>query len=247
MNASMALKLSEGQRAAVNALAEQLKHTLGNRLHALVAYGRTDPEEFLHTLALADRVTFEDLTAIAPSIDRWRRSGLAVPLLLSREEFTRSLDVFPAEYGEIVARHIVILGEAPFGDARIAETDLRRSCELQAKSHLIHLREGFLEAGGDLNEVVYLISSSSHAFRSLLGNIARLDGEAMTPAYQHADGDDALADFAERVIGVPASLVLDVFNFRPSSGAIAEPTALLGRYIDATERIWSYVDGWKRR
>jgi hypothetical protein len=246
MDASMAPKLSDSQRVAVNALADQLKHTLGHRLHALVAYGRTAPDEFLHTLALADRVTFEDLTAIAPSIDRWRRAGLAVPLLLSREEFARSLDVFPAEYGEIVARHIVILGDAPFGDAKIAETDLRRSCELQAKSHLIHLREGFLEAGGDLNEVVYLIASSSHAFRSLLSNIARLDGELTTPPY-HSGNDDALAKFAERVIDVPASLVHDVFGFRPNSGSIAEPTALLGRYIGATERIWAYVDGWKRR
>ena len=79
MDASMAPKLSESQRVAVNALADQLKHTLGHRLHALVAYGRTAPDEFLHTLALADRVTFEDLTAIAPSIDRWRRAGLAEP------------------------------------------------------------------------------------------------------------------------------------------------------------------------
>jgi hypothetical protein len=26
---------------------------------------------------------------------------------------------------------------------------------------------------------------------------------------------------------------------------IADPTALLARYIDASERIWRYVDGWR--
>ena len=102
-----------------------------------------------------------------------------MPLPLSAKNRPARLDVFPAEYGGSSPPH------RGLGDARSAtrdcETDLRRACELQAKSHLIHLREGFLEAGGDLNEVVYFIASSSHAFRSLLSNIARLDGELTTP------------------------------------------------------------------
>jgi hypothetical protein len=242
MDATTAMTLSAAQRQAVNALAAQMKQTFGPRLYALVAYGDTAPDQFLHTLALVDHVAFKDLASIAPSTDRWRRAGLAVPLVLSREEFARSLDVFPVEYGEIVARHLTIVGDAPFGDARIAEADRRRSCELQAKSHLIHLREGFLEAGGDLKEVVYLIASSIPAFRSLLANIARLDGHAGA-----ASGDDDLAVFAGATVGLSADVVRDVLSFKPAAGAIADPTALLARYIAATEQVWAYVDEWKRR
>jgi hypothetical protein len=121
----------------------------GQRLHALV-YGLAGPDQLLHTLA-PDEVDWL-IFRLSAMVHRWRRAGLAVPLLLARNEFERSLDVFPVEYGEIVANHITIIGHDPFAGARIAEADLRRSCELQAKSHLIHLREGFLEAGGDPNE-----------------------------------------------------------------------------------------------
>src|SRR4029450_9549000 len=97
-------------------------------------------------------------------------------LILSRDEFARSLDVFPLEYGEIIARHVVIAGDNPFAGVSLADSDLRRACEQQAKSHLIHLREGFLEAGRQSRELVRLVVSSTAAFRTLLGNIARLDG-----------------------------------------------------------------------
>ncbi len=233
--------MSADQRSAAATLATDLRQTFGGRLHALVAYGLAGHDQLLHTLALVDDVTFADLTACAPSVRRWRRAGLAVPLLLSRVEFDRSLDVFPVEYGEIVANHVTIVGDDPFAGARIAEADLRRACELQAKSHLIHLREGFLEAGGEPQETVYLIASSAHAFRALLGNIARLDRGAATPDAASLDG------FAEHAIGVSAATVREILSFKPAAGAIADPTELLGRYLTATERIWEYVDGWKRR
>ena len=238
--------MSADQRTAGNTLAADLRGIFGSRLEALVAYGLVGPDQLLHTLALVDEVTFPDLSACAPAVHRWRRAGLAVPLILSRTEFDRSLDVFPVEYGEIVANHVTIVGHDPFAGATIAEADLRRSCELQAKSHLIHLREGFLEAGADPRETVYLIASSTHAFRALLGNIARLDrGPAQPGAAER--GDASLAEFAEATIGVPGAVIREVLSFKPSAGAIADPTGLLSRYVMATERIWEYVDGWHRR
>jgi hypothetical protein len=238
--------LSAEHRSAAATLAADLRQTFGRRLHALVAYGLAGPDPYLHTLALVDDVTFADLTACAPSVTRWRRAGLAVPLLLSRLEFDRSLDVFPVEYGEIVASHVTIIGDDPFAHVRIAESDLRRACEMQAKSHLIHLREGFLEAGGEPQQTVDLIGSSTHAFRALLGNISRLD-QGAAPLDGTVIGDPALVAFAERAIGVQGATVRDILAFKPAAGAIADPTELLGRYFAATERIWEYVDGWKGR
>jgi hypothetical protein len=242
----MPATMSADQRVAGATLAGDLKGIFGSRLEALVAYGLVGPDQLLHTLALVDDVTFADLGACAPAVHRWRRAGLAVPLILSRREFDRSLDVFPVEYGEIVANHVTIVGHDPFAGATIAEADLRRSCELQAKSHLIHLREGFLEAGGDPRETVYLIASSTHAFRALLGNIARLDRGLSAPAPAER-GDAALAAFAEQTMGVPGAVIREILGFKAASGTIAEPSGILARYITATERIWEYVDGWHHR
>ena len=247
MAAPQAPTLSRPLRAAADLLAADLQRVFGPRLHSLVAYAAEggDPAAApLHTLALVERLTFQDLAACAPSVERWQRAGLAVPLLLSRDEFRRSLDVFPREYGGIIAHHIPILGDAPFAGAVIAESDLRRACELQAKSHLIHLREGYLEAAGDLPDIVSLIASSAPALRSLLRQIQRLvEGSG---AGARTD-DEALAQFAERTIGVPATVVRDVFAAARTSSSIADPTAVLSPYIAASERIWEYVDSWKQR
>lgn len=235
--------LTNGQRAALDPLVRDLQSMFGPRLYSLVAYGLDGGETSetpLRTLGLVDKVTFDDLTRAVPLASAWQRHGLAVPLLLSRHEFARTLDVFPLEYGHIIASHIVVVGDTPFAETRVAEADQRRGCEQQAKSHLIHLREGFLETEGDSRHVATLIASSAPAFLALLRNLALLEGGG--PA---DPAPDALAATVERTIGVPAGLVVEVLSTRGGMSTVADPRALLARYIDASERIWRYVDGWR--
>jgi hypothetical protein len=161
-----------------------------------------------------------------------------VPLILEREEFLRTLDVFPLEYGDIIAHHELVAGTDLFAAAHVAPDDMRRACELAAKSHLIHLREGFLEAGGDPRTTGRLIAASAAPFRALLANIARLAD----------DHDPDVAETAERQIGIPASVVRDVLSAGAGhNSTIADPTALLSRYIAAAEQVWEFVDTWRAR
>ena len=53
--------------------------------------------------------------------------------------------------------------------------DLRRACEAQARGHLVHLREGYIEAAGDRKTVSALVAASVAPFRALVANVARLD------------------------------------------------------------------------
>ena len=243
MGSSPEQALTDRQRAALETLLRDLRTIFGARLQALVAYGlaSTNDDSYVRTLGLVERVAFDDLARAVPLTAEWLRRGLSAPLLLSRHEFERTLDVFPLEYGNLIANHVVIAGDDPFATVRVADADRRRGCELQAKSHLVHLREGFLETQGDPKHVVRLIASSAPAFRTLLTNLARLDiGD------QSDRGLDttALASTIERIIGVPAPLISEILASTGMS-TIADPTALLARYIDASERIWRYVDGWR--
>jgi len=167
MSSPSAADLPRERRAALEALVGDLRAIFGSRLHSLVAYGLAGLEgegAYVRTLALVERVTFDDLARALPLTAGWQQRGLAVPLLLSRHEFERTLDVFPLEYGNLIASHIVIAGDDPFAGVRVADVDRRRGCEQQAKSHLIHLREGFLETQGDPRKVVRLIASSAAAW-----------------------------------------------------------------------------------
>lgn len=241
MNLMETTSLSGKDLAALDALVADLRRVFGARLHAVAAYGletRAAQGGPLHAIALVERLTFEDLSACAPLADSWSRRGLDVPLLLERREFERTLDVFPLEYGEIIARHVRIDGPDPFAGVTVPAADLRRAVEQQAKSHLIHLREGYLESGGEPQHVASLVAASAPAFRTLLLNIATLGGES----------PDDIEAAAERQIGIPAPLVRQVFSAGGGNqSTIEEPTALLARYVEAAERVWEYVDQWRAR
>lgn len=218
------MELATPQIAILEALAADLRSVFGGRLYSVVAYA--DPaEDGLHTLALVDRVHVGDLTACVPFAAGWRRAGLDVPLLLSRDEFIRTLDVFPLEYGSIIADHALVAGADPFNGVVVAEPDLRRALELQSKSHLIHLREGFLETQGDARAVARLLADSAAAVRTLLTHLERID--------------PAAADRA----GLTEALVREITT--AATNTIVDPTALLTRYIAAVERLWQQVDGWR--
>jgi hypothetical protein len=235
--------LSPARRAALDSLASDLHRIFGNRLYSVCGYGETASESSeARTIALVDRLQFEDLAACVPLARRWDAQGLAVPLILERDEFSRTLDVFPLEYGEIIAQHVHVFGEDPFVGLTVAVADLRRGCELQAKSHLIHLREGFLETGGDPRAVARLIGESARGFNRLLTNLVALVADGAS-----ARTHDELADAAERHLGVSSELTRDVLAVTGDGpSTIADPTALLARYIAAVERLWEFVDTWKR-
>jgi hypothetical protein len=98
------------------------------------------------------------------------------------------------------------------------------------------LREGYLETAGDPQAVSRLVAASAPGFRVLLVNIAQLD----------TDHDGTIDEVAERQMGVPASVVREVLG-AGTQGSIAEPTALLARYITVVERIWEYLDTWRQQ
>ena len=247
MASSPAVALSPRQRAALDALVGDLERVFGARLGSVLAYGlergADEDNDLLNALALVEALTFEDLSRMVPLVPAWRKAGLAIPLVLTKHEFTRTLDVFPLEYGNIIASHVVIAGENPFAGVHVADADRRRGCELEAKSHIIHLREGFLDTRGDARTIAGLIAASAPAFRTVLANIVRL--ERGSSFHQHALDDDSLARLAEDTIGIPAGVVRDVLSSGRTSTAAADPSALLARYIEASERVWRFVDGWK--
>ncbi len=212
--------LDQAGQAALQRLAADLRGVFGERLESMVAYGDGRP---LHTLALVERLTFQDLAACVPLVERWHRDELATPLLLSRREFLRTLDVFPVEYGTIIDNHVVIVGSDPFAGCAVCDADLRRAVELQAKSHLIHLREGYLEVNGRPGGVARLIADSAPAYRALVRNLEGLSPEAVDEATRRLQ------------------------NELETTNTIAEPSALFVRYLAEVERIWGYVDAWRDR
>jgi hypothetical protein len=94
--------VGRGVKTPLQPMVDDLERIFGARLHAVVAYG-WQPQDLLPSLVLVDALSLDDLSACAARTAHWRRAGCATPLVLTPREFSRSLDAFPIEYGEILA------------------------------------------------------------------------------------------------------------------------------------------------
>ncbi|HMC77024.1 MAG TPA: hypothetical protein VKH34_07815 [Vicinamibacterales bacterium] len=234
-------QFSAAQQRAIDVLARDLDQIFGARLKSLVAYPGNQADGSVHSCAVVDGLAFHDLAACLPQTEGWHHRGAAVPLMLASGELERTIDIFPLEYSSILADYLVVRGLDPFKGMAIAKEDVRRATEGQAKSHLIHLREAFLESHGETTRIARLIASSAAPLRGLLVNIARLDNDNLgaTPA------DETLVRMAETRIGVPGALIREILAASAGGhSTITDPSALLARYVDAAQKIWAYVDGW---
>jgi hypothetical protein len=235
---------------AVPTLERELRSVFGQRLQSLVVFGergRAQPDGPDHrpaprrTMAIVETMTERDLRACAERMAAWHEAGLATPLLLAAREFEQSLDVFPLEFGAILADHTVVTGRGPFETVTVDAADIRRACETQARSHLLHLREGYLETRANGHALAVLIVKSAAPFAALLNAVARLEGRTEENA-------EAAGRHAERALDVPGGSVTDVVQLTGVREiSIAEGERLFPRYLAAVERLVNYVDGWGER
>jgi hypothetical protein len=248
-------RMSSVSANALQVLERELRGVFGTRLQSIVVYGTRGPdrpgdarthgggghavEPPTRTMALVESLTESDLRACAARVGAWHDSGFATPLFVPAPELPRSLDTFPLEFSAIAADHVAAYGADPFAGLTIDPGDVRRACEVQARAHLLHLREGYIEAAGNGHALAVLIVESAPALAALLTSVARLQGRT---------GGDAAASarHVERLSSVEGGTMADVVKLA-SVREISAPDAerIFPAYLDAVTRLVSYIDQWR--
>jgi hypothetical protein len=230
-----ALTIPAAARRAFERLAGDVARVFKSRLAAVIATSGAA------SVVFADSITSGDLDAVGALTETWHREGLETPLLLTVTEFRRSLDTFPVEYQTIVDRHVVIVGAPPFHGVEVPLDQLRRACEVQAKGHLIHLRQGWLDSAGHDEALAGLLVRSAAPLRALLTNVAGLHG--FTGSTASGDGDRALA--GAKLAGLPERLILDILALDDTPHRGHRLVDAMPAYLAASETLWAYVDAWR--
>ena len=229
-------------QSAALGLVTDLQGVFGDRLRSVVAYGphiEGHAATPLTCLVLVSSLGHSDLEACARRAARWHRNRIATPLVMTDTELRTSLDAFPLEYGEIIRAHQRVFGSDPFDGIAIAPADLRRACEAQIKSHLVHLREGFMEAGGNPSNIASLVAESSRGFTALLRHVAWLSG-ATTRERVEATQEGA------RAAGIANGIVADMLALEQQSAMrTTDPARLFPDYVAAVEQLARAVDAWR--
>src|SRR6478672_11031650 len=168
-------------------LVTQLRAAYGTHLSAVVLYGSAATAEHLgkqsdhDVLVLLDQFEPAMIAAASAVARAWRDAGNPPPMTMTVDEWNRSSDVFPMEYTDILERHRVLHGTAPFADVSVSPANLRLQLEQQVLGKLLHLRQGALLAGTDGKRQLELIAASLGTIMVLFRAVLRLHREQPAP------------------------------------------------------------------
>src|SRR5215212_3661594 len=123
-------------------LVSQLRAAYGTSLRSVVLYGSAAGGEHVqkrsdhNVLVIVDALDAPRLTAASAASRAWADSGNPAPLTLTTTEWRGSADIFPMEYADILERHRVLFGEAPFEGITVDLGNLRLQLEQEAMGKL---------------------------------------------------------------------------------------------------------------
>ena len=151
MNAEFDMQASEAmENPALEKIVGALNEALGDRLQSIVLYGSAARGDFqkatsdINLLVVIEKLDPESLAALSPSMAKWRRDGQPFPRLFTPELIAESTDVFPIEYLDIRAHHVVLYGRDPFETLVVHEEHLRLWCEREMREKMMRLREAYI-------------------------------------------------------------------------------------------------------
>lgn len=161
-------------------LVEQLRAAYGPDLRSVVLYGSAAAGEHIpklsdyNVLVLVDALSVERLRAASAVARAWGEAGNPAPMTLTTREWRGSADIFAMEYADILERHKILYGEAPFEGVQVDLSDLRLQLEHEAMGKLLRLRQGVLAAGGDARRQLELLTASLSTIMVIFRAVIRL-------------------------------------------------------------------------
>jgi len=179
----------EASQMAVSDLLSSLRGVFGDSLVTVVRFGSAVAGEVLpghsdtNLLVIVDALPLALLVQKAAAVQRWTAAGNPPPLLLTLDEWQSSSDIFAMEYADILHRHQVLLGEAPFAGITVATEDLRLHVEREAMGKLLQLRRAIMSVGADESKQLQLLLNGLSTMMVLFRGVLRVGGQEPSMDY----------------------------------------------------------------
>jgi hypothetical protein len=162
----------------------------GEQLEGVLLYGSAVRGEFLpgrsnlNILLLMSSCDSGVLTQYSALHRQWCKEQIVVPLFLTEEELRVSAEVFPLEFLEIQEQHRALGGRDPFIGFHVKTDRLREAVVQGFMSHLLRLRQRYVEGSGADEATAILLPLSITSILPLLRGVQRLLDR---PLLSHAD------------------------------------------------------------
>lgn len=234
-------------RMSLDELVAQLRAAYGADLRSVVLYGSAAAGEHIakrsdyNVLVIVEALDASKLAAASAAARAWAEAGNPAPLTLTTSEWRGSSDIFPMEYADILDRHKILYGDAPFEGIHVDRKDLRLQLEQEAMGKLIKLRQGVLASGNEGGRQLELLGASASAIMIIFRAFLRLQGAA-------APKDNiALVQEAAKLAAFDAEPFKQVIRHVRGAATLkpGDAGAVLSGYLRGMEQLVGYLDRYQ--
>ncbi|MDO8725807.1 MAG: hypothetical protein Q7J35_07055 [Candidatus Methanoperedens sp.] len=201
----------------------KIKEILGEDLVTLAEYYTGDQKRLI---AVCKTLDLDILSKI--------KQGKEFPLLFTKEELIRGVDVFPVEFLNIKHDYKILHGEDLLKDIQISKKNLRLQLEFEFRSKLIHLRSEYLMFKE--RELESLILSTVPALSPIMGALTYLKD------LQHGDTPE-MFDIVSRGYGIDVSVLKEIYDIRQGKAKFKkDKEQYIKELIDVLSGIGKIID-----
>ena len=223
---------------------KKLREAAGVNLESVILFGSAVAGDFhpeysnLNLLCVVRDTSFSALMPLVPAVKWWNAQKQPTPLFMSRDEITRSTDVFTIEFLDIKQHRRVLFGEDIFQNLTIPSDLHRVQVEYELREKLALLRQHLLLAADNEQRLWELLLRSVSSFSTLFRHALIVLGEDAP-----ASKNEAVAALGKR-LGFDASAIFEVLRVREGGAARKQFKLpdLFSRYLAAVEQVTAAVD-----
>jgi len=175
----------------------------------------------INSVLIVETVNMTLLESVASLGRKFGRKGIAAPILMTPEYIERSLDVFPLEFMEYRAAHMVAYGRDFFADLAFGKDDVRAACERQSKSLLMAAHQGYLLALNNAQRLRSLLFELSNSVLPVLRGLLYL-AETEAPATRRGLLEAAAKRFDISWAAFESIIEMRDGNFSPTFGELQQ-------------------------
>lgn len=224
-------------------LTKDYLNVYGDDLISLILYGSAAGGDYIkgksdiNILVVLTQSGIDRLDACLQLVKAWRKRSVAVPLLMTKEFITSSLDAYPIEFLNMRNNSELIYGENVLESLIFKPEDLRLQIEREIKGKILWLREGYLESEGSEKRLRELIGQSITAFVAIFNALLYLK-----TGHSPRNKQETIKRTAETFdldAGTYESCLAIRTGVRPPSGDVVD---IFKKYLAETRKIAHIVD-----
>jgi hypothetical protein len=214
------------------------------RIHSLYLVGSVLTEDYLekisdiNSIIVLQEIDFAFLDTLAPLGKKYRRTGLAIPLIMDPVYIQRSVIVFPIEFLSFKLVHHTLYGEDLLAGPEINRQELKSQCDRELKGRLVWLQKHYVSSLGDKKTLAAYIISHMGGYLPIFRGILHLLGQEPPP------GLERVLDLLSQSTGTDTRVFAETYAIKKN---LAQPSQeeisrLFAEFYQATQRLVEVVD-----